>query len=106
MSTPDDKPPSDDYPPPRNSNLKKIIQKLSKKHELREYIKYIASYHAAHLIEERKNLQERLLLQGLEEKDLFIIHKFLQIEFDGDLIKISDKGLTKKRANILIDQLI
>lgn len=103
MSTTDDNPPSDDQPPPIriSRDVKRVIGKLTNSYELRDYAFHIAAYHAQHLTDEAAEYRRRLLLQGLDEDDLFTIHEFLNIKFDGELMKMSDKKLTEKRAEIL-----
>ncbi len=104
MSTTDDNSTSDDQPPPNigiSRDVKKVIRKLSDSYELREYVFHIAAYHAQHLTDEAAGYRKRLLLQGLDEKDLFTLHEFLNIKFDGEVMKMSDKSLTEKRAKIL-----
>lgn len=104
MSTTDEEhPASDDKPPSEgiSRNLKHVIQKLSDGYQLRDYAFHISSYHTQHLTEEAAQFRKRLLLQGLDEDDLFIIHEFLNIKFDGELMKMSDKKLTEQRAETL-----
>ena len=103
MSTTDDKPPSDDDPPPDNipKNLTRVIQKLSNTYELRDYVQHLAVYHAHDLMHEATELKQRLLLQGLDDDDLYVIHEFLKITFDGDLMKIADRSMTENRAQKL-----
>jgi hypothetical protein len=109
MSTTDDKPPSDDDPPPDSppdpdnlpKNLTRVIQKLSNTYELRDYVQHLAVYHAHDLTDEAIELKQRLLLQGLDDDDLYAIHEFLKITFDGDLMKIADRSMTENRAQKL-----
>ena len=93
MSIPDDKPPSDKPP-----SIKKIIEKLSDKHGLKDYAEHLVFYQD----EETNRFKELLLLQGLDEDDMFTIHEFLNITFDGDIIKIHNRKLTEKRTKQLI----
>ncbi|MFC1656143.1 hypothetical protein ACFL3C_04705 [Patescibacteria group bacterium] len=104
MSTTDDNPTSDDKPPPNlgiSRDVKRVIRKLSDSYELRDYAFHIAAYHAQHLTDEAAGFRNRLLLQGLDEEDLFTIHEFLNIKFDGELMKMYDKNLTEQRAEML-----
>jgi len=95
MNKADDQPPPADLPSP---SLKKVISKLQNKHELLEYIEQLTAFHAQHLSDVVEEMRERLLLQGLDEDDLHEIHEFLQVTFDGNLMKTEDKKLSQKRA--------
>lgn len=95
MSTPDDLPPS----PTRSSrNIKKIIDKLQNKHQLKDYINQLTAFNAHHLTDITEEMRHNLLLQGLDENDLHQIHEFLLITFDGDLMKTENREETEKRA--------
>ncbi len=98
MHTTDDQPPSSEPPSP---SLKETIAKLDNKYELHEYAVQLAAFNAYHLSDIINELKQRLMLQGLDEDDLFNIHEYLGISFDGDLIKSSDKLLTQKRVHEL-----
>lgn len=99
MSTTEDQPPPELISP----DLKQAIKKLSNKYELQDYVCHLTSYHAQHLTDEFLLLKERLLLQGLDDDDLHLLHDFLQVKFDGELMKMADKNLTKKQA-VKLDQ--
>ncbi len=98
MSTPDDIPPS----PIRSSrNLKKIIEKLQNKHELQEYVEQLTAFNAYHLTDVAEEMRQNLMLHGLDEDDLYEIHEYLMVSFDGDLMKTENQKLTQDRADDL-----
>ena len=103
MSTTDDQPPSDEDPPTVNipRNLTRVIRKLSNAYELHDYVKHLAFYNAHNFEDEAAELKHRLLLQGLDDNDMYTIHDYLKVDFDGELMKIADQKKTEKRANIL-----
>lgn len=95
MSTPDDIPPS-------TVQVKRVLRKLTSKYELSDYIRHLVFYdEEQHLADESKRLRERLLLQGLDDEDLYDIYEFLQIKFDGELMKIANKAITERRTRQL-----
>lgn len=98
MSTSDDLPPS----AIRSSrNIQKIIEKLQNKYQLKDYIDQLAAFNSHHLKEIADNLRHELQLQGLDDDDLYEIHEFLLITFDGDIMKTENKKETEKRAKEL-----
>jgi len=97
MSISDDIPPSDDFPPP----MKKAIDKISNKSGLNNYLTHLSAYQSYHLLDLTRELQEGLLLQGLDQNDLYSLHEFLAIEFDNGFIKTNDKELTKRQVKLL-----
>ena len=103
MSTPDDQPPSDQPPPKKTTiHVKRVIGKLTSKYELSDYVRHLVFYDGEqHLVDEATRLREGLLLQGLDEEDLFDIHEFLHIKFDGNIMKIANKGITERRTREL-----
>lgn len=94
----DDQPPS---PVSAPNTLKQAISKLDNKHELLEYVEHLTSFNAHHLFDVTNDLRQRLMLQGLDEDDMRSIHDYLEIEFDGDLIKTDNKEVTLKKADLL-----
>ena len=103
MSISDDTPPSDDFPPPARltKTVKAIVSKLNSKNELIEYLDHISAYNSYHLSDLTQELQERLLLQGLDEDDIYALHEFLAINFDNGLLYTTNRKTTEKRADIL-----
>lgn len=99
MSTSDDIPPSesDDFPPP----VREVVDKLDNKNELSEYLNHLSAYHTHHLSDLTQELQERLLLQGLDEDDLYNLHEFLAVEFENGLLRTGNKKLTETRVGLL-----
>lgn len=97
MSTSDDIPPSDDFPPP----IKQTVAKLSNKNDLEEYLNHISAHHTHHLSDLTHELQERLLLQGLDEDDLFDIHEYVAVIFENGMLQTHDKLLTEKKVKQL-----
>lgn len=110
MSKQKDKPPSEanieDKPPPlgirEKNNIKHIVNKLSNRYELSDYATHLIIYRAHHLTEEIENLKQQLLLQGLDEEDLHMIHEFLGIEFEGEICKILNRIHSEKRLKSLL----
>lgn len=103
MSISDDLPPSDDSPPPKTliQPIKDTLGKLENKNELSEYLDHLSAYHTHHLSDLTRALQEKLMLQGLDEDDLFHLHNFLAIEFENGFLNTANKELTEKRAVLL-----
>ena len=102
MSIPDDLPPS----PIRSSrNLKEIIKKLQNKHELHEYVEQLTAFNAHHLTDVVEEMRKNLMLQGLDEEDLYEIHEYLLVSFDGELMKTEDRKMTQDRANDLLEMI-
>ena len=97
MSTSDDLPPSDDFPPP----IKQTVDKLDNTIDLGQYLDHLSAHHTHHLSDLTQDLQERLLLQGLDENDLFDLHKFVAVEFENGLLRAGDQNLTEKRVEQL-----
>lgn len=103
MSITDENSPSDEDPPSKNlpEALEKAIKKLTDKYELHDYVQHLTAYHTHHLTNETSTFKDRLLLQGLDNNDMYAIHNFLNITFDGELMKMANQSLTEKRAKTL-----
>ncbi|MBA4337138.1 hypothetical protein C0416_05215 [bacterium] len=107
MSPSADLPSPNDSPPPRalTKRVKKAIEKLRNKNELSEYLSHISTCHTYHLSELTSELQEKLLLQGLDQDDIYDLHNFLAIEFENGLLKTLDKEVTEARAALIQEYL-
>ncbi len=111
MSISDDIPPSDDVPP----SIKKTLGKINDINGFNNYLDHILAYHTHHLSNLTHELQERLMLQGLDYNDLYTLHQFLEINLDNGIIEsykrtcrntetISINFLPKTRYEFIIQQ--
>lgn len=107
MSISDDIPPSDDFPPPRPLpySVEKTLSKISNVNEFSDYLNHVCAYHAYHLEDTTRELQERLMLQGLDEDDLFILHSFLGVEYENGILTSKNPDITKTQGTMLAKQL-
>lgn len=107
MSISDDIPPSDDFPPPRflPHSVQKTLSKISNSNEFSDYLNHICTYHAYHLDDLTHELQERLMLQGINENDLFSLHAFLGVEYENGILTSKNPDLTKTRGTLIVKQL-
>ena len=93
MSIPDDQPP----PSSPSKGVENAIHKLQNKLELADYMNHLVYLKTNQLSEVTEEMQEKLMLQGLDEDDLYHIHDFLEVSFDGELIKTPNEEISKKR---------
>ncbi|MCD6109730.1 hypothetical protein J7J83_03155 [bacterium] len=97
MSISDDIPPSDDVPP----SIKKTLSKINDINGFNNYLDHLLAYHTHHLSNLTHELQERLMLQGLDYNDLYTLHQFLEINLDNGIIESNNKDLTRERTATL-----
>ena len=97
MNTTDEPPPPDSISP----EIVRIVRKISNRKSFTDYLQHIASAHANQYFDILSELKNQLLLDGLDDEDIHVLHQFIKINFDGDLIKIADLDSTKTQAQKL-----